>query len=443
MEHNAAGLIHLLHLHLTKENMQAIALGIFIGTYVMIMLEKYFHRTIAALLGASAVMILGIIPPHEAWKSIDYNTFFLLFGMMNIVTVMAHSGFFHILTVKTLKFTGTNPFKILLTFTVLTAFFSAFLDNVTTILFMVPIIIRITKLLNLNPVPYIVALVLASNTGGTTTLIGDPPNIIIGSIAKKSFMDFIIHVAPHALVGFFTGLVFNFAYLKLTGVFKLAHENVDLSEFEEIEKEETYPDLIFKSVTVFVLTIIFFALGHYIHLEPGVIALLMSSILMLWSGLSPEYVLEKVEWATLVFFIGLFIVVGALEHTGVFEKAATLLVEQIGHDIDKGMWLIGVFSSIISGFVDNIPFTMSMAYVLKDMASHINSPEFDKLWWALSLGACLGGNFTLIGASANIVAAAIAEREKIHISFFTFMKYGTPVAVLSTLTALFSLYLFG
>ncbi|RUM27747.1 MAG: arsenic transporter [Aquifex sp.] len=443
MEHNAVGLLNLFNLHLSKDSLQNVALGIFIGTYVMIMLEKYFHRTIAALLGASAVMILGILPPHEAWKSIDYNTFFLLFGMMNIVTVMAHSGFFHILAVKTLRFTGTNPFKILLTFTILTAFFSAFLDNVTTILFMVPIIIRITKLLSLNPVPYIIALVLASNTGGTTTLIGDPPNIIIGSIAKKSFMDFIIHVAPHALVGFFLGLVLNFAYLKLTGAFKSSEGKVDLSEFEEIEKEETYPDLIFKSVTVFIATIVFFALGHYVHLEPGVIALLMSSLLMLWSGLSPEYVLEKVEWATLVFFIGLFIVVGALEHTGVFEKVAGLLVEHIGDDINKGLWLIGIFSSVISGFVDNIPFTMSMAYVLKDMSMHMSGVDFDKLWWALSLGACLGGNFTLIGASANIVAAAIAEREKIRISFFTFMKYGTPVALFSTLASLFSLYLFG
>ncbi|RLJ70866.1 putative tyrosine transporter P-protein [Hydrogenivirga caldilitoris] len=438
--HEIGGLLQALHIHISQTGLQKLALGIFILVYVMIVLEKYFHRTVAALLGASVIMVLGVISPHDAWSSIDYNTIFLLFGMMNIVTVLAHSGFFNLLAIKALKVTGTNPFKILLTFTILTAVFSAFLDNVTTVLFMTPIIIRIAKVLDLPPVPYVIALVLASNTGGTTTLIGDPPNIIIGSIAKKSFNDFLIHVAPHAIIGFVVGLVVNLLYLQFKGLMKPRKEDIDLKEFEELQSEEVYPDLMRKGVITFVGTIVLFILGHTLHIEPGIIALFTSTLLMMWSGLSPAYVLEKVEWTTLLFFVGLFIVVGSLEHTGVFTEAANYLMGLMGTDVSKGIWIIGASSAVISGFVDNIPFTMSMSFVLKNMAQHITG-DFDALWWSLSLGACLGGNFTIIGASANIVAAAIAEKEGYHISFLTFMKYGTPVAILSTAVALLSLYI--
>ena len=439
--HEVGGLLQAFHIQIAQEGLQKLALGTFILVYVMIILEKYFHRTVAALLGAAVVMVLGVISPKEAWSSIDYNTIFLLFGMMNIVTVLAHSGFFNLLAVKALKITGTNPFRILLTFTVLTAVFSAFLDNVTTVLFMTPIIIRIAKVLDLPPVPYVIALVLASNTGGTTTLIGDPPNIIIGSVAKKSFNDFLIHVAPHAIIGFVVGLLVNFTYLRFKGLLKAGKGNIDLKEFEALQSEEIYPDLMRKGVITFVGTIVLFMLGHTLHIEPGIIALFTSTLLMMWSGLSPAYVLEKVEWTTLLFFLGLFIVVGALEHTGVFTEAANYLTGLMGTDVSKGIWIIGVSSAVISGFVDNIPFTMSMAFVLRNMVQHVTG-DFDPLWWALSLGACLGGNFTIIGASANIVAAALAEKEGYHISFLTFMKYGTPVAILSTGAALLSLYIF-
>ena len=439
--HESAGLIQALGAHLAEGTLQKIALIIFFIVYGMIILEKYFHRTVAALLGASVVMFLGIVPPHFAWNSIDYNTIFLLFGMMNIVTVLAHSGFFNLLTVKALRITGTSPVRILITFAVLTAVFSAFLDNVTTVLFMTPIIIGVTRVLDLPPIPYIIALVLASNTGGTATLIGDPPNIIIGSIAKKSFNDFLIHVAPHAVAGFISGLIVNLLYLKLTGTLKVERKEIDLKEFESLQEQEIYPDLMKKGIIVFVATIILFLFGHRLQIEPGIIALFTSTILMIWSGLSPAYVLEKVEWTTLLFFLGLFIVVGSLEHTGIFELVAGYLSQQIGSDISSGIWVIGVSSAVISGFVDNIPFTMSMAFVLKNMAQQLKE-GIDLLWWALSLGACLGGNFTLIGASANIVASAIAEKEGYHISFLTFMKYGTPVAIVSTLVALLSLSLF-
>ena len=439
--HEGTGLIQTLGAHLSQPTLQKLALVIFFLVYGMIILEKYFHRTVAALLGASVVMVLGIVPPHFAWNSIDYNTIFLLFGMMNIVTVLAHSGFFNLLTIKALRITGTNPTRILITFAVLTAVFSAFLDNVTTVLFMTPIIIGITKVLELPPVPYIIAIVLASNTGGTATLIGDPPNIIIGSIAKKSFNDFLIHVAPHAIVGFVSGLLVNLLYLRLSGTLKPQKEEIDLGEFEALQEEVVYPELMRKGVIVFLLTIGLFLFGHKLHIEPGIIALFTSTLLMMWSGLSPAYVLEKVEWTTLLFFLGLFIVVGSLEQTGVFEFVASYLSAKIGGEISSGIWVIGLSSAIISGFVDNIPFTMSMAFVLKNMTGQFGQ-GIDLLWWALALGACLGGNFTLIGASANIVAAAIAEKEGYHISFLNFMKYGTPVALVSTFIALLSLSIF-
>ena len=438
MEH-ASGLLHALGLELTLEQLRWFAVAIFVGVYAMIMLEKYFHRTVAAMLGAAIILFLGIMPPKEAWNAIDFNTIFLLFGMMNIVTLLVWSGFFNVLTKWVLRFTGIDPIKIMIVFAVVTATLSAFLDNVTTVLFITPIIIKITEVLELNPIPYVISIILASNMGGTTTLIGDPPNIIIGSIAGKHFMDFIINVAPFATIAFIVGQALNVFQVKVEGHLDIS-DKFDLEELEKLEFGDVNPRLMFKAVTIFIITILLFFIGHVIHIEPGIIALFTSTILLLWSGISPVQILEKVEWATLLFFMGLFVVVGALEHTGVFEIVANWLLGIMGKDIGKGIWIIGGFSAIISGIVDNIPFTMSMALVLKDIA-HVLGPASDHLWWALSLGACLGGNFTLIGASANIVAADISTRHGHPITFMTFLRYGTPVAVISTFTALVIYYL--
>ncbi len=438
MEH-ASGLLHALGFDLTIEQLRWFAVAIFVGVYAMIMLEKYFHRTVAAMLGAAIILVLGIMPPAKAWAAIDFNTIFLLFGMMNIVTLLVWSGFFNVLTKWVLRYTGINPVKIMIVFAIVTAVLSAFLDNVTTVLFITPIIIRITEVLELNPIPYVVSIILASNMGGTTTLIGDPPNIIIGSIAGKHFMDFIINVAPFATIAFIVGQTLNVFQVKVEGHLDIS-DQIDLEELEKLEFGDVKPKLMFKAVTIFLLTILLFFIGHIIHIEPGIIALFMATILMLWSGISPVQILEKVEWATLIFFMGLFIVVGSLEYTGVFEMVASWLLNIMGDDIGKGIWIVGGFSALISGIVDNIPFTMSMALVLKDIA-HVIGPASDHLWWALSLGACLGGNFTLIGASANIVAADISTRHGHPITFMTFLRYGTPVAVISTFTALIIYYL--
>ncbi len=436
------GIIAAFHLHLSKTELAELSVLLFIFTYAMILLEKFFHRTIAALIGASLVLVIGVITPEKAWESIDQNTILLLFGMMNIVTVMGKSGFFHLVAAKAVKLTKGSPKRVLWIFSLLTALFSAFLDNVTTVLFMAPVMINIAEKLKLNPIPYLIAIVLASNTGGTATLIGDPPNIIIGSIAGKTFNDFLIEVAPYATLAFLLGLIVTHFMMAKGGFLESKATPEELVEILSGKVDESLLDrkLMKKSVTIFLITIVLFIVGHNLGLEPGVIALLMATILALISGLSPAWILEKVEWTTLIFFMGLFMVVGALEVNGVFETAAKWLMKEIGTNIHHGILIVGFTSAIISGFVDNIPFTMSMAYVLKGMEAQMGS-VMDPLWWALSLGACLGGNLTIIGASANIVTADIAERNGYKIDFFRFMKYGTPVAVVTVVVAILLFYL--
>jgi Na+/H+ antiporter NhaD/arsenite permease-like protein len=435
------GLIAAFNLHLSKAQLAELSVLLFIFTYAMILLEKFFHRTIAALIGASLVLVVGVITPEKAWEAIDQNTILLLFGMMNIVTVMGKSGFFHLVAAKAVKLTKGSPTRVLWVFSLLTAVFSAFLDNVTTVLFMAPVMINIAEKLKLNPIPYLIAIVLASNTGGTATLIGDPPNIIIGSIAGKTFNDFLIEVAPYATLAFLLGLLVMHFMMAKGGFLQAKATEEELKEIVSGKVDESLIDrrLMKKSVGIFLITIILFIIGHNLGLEPGVIALLMATILALISGLSPAWILEKVEWTTLIFFMGLFMVVGALEVNGVFETAANWLIQEIGNNIHAGILIVGFTSAIISGFVDNIPFTMSMAYVLKGMELQMGN-VMDPLWWSLSLGACLGGNLTLIGASANIVTADIAERNGYKIDFVKFMKYGTPVAVVTVVVALILFY---
>lgn len=433
----AIGLLGLLGFHGKPEQLAGWALAVFVGTYVLIFLEHYIHRTMASLIGASVILFLGIMTPAEAWQSIDYGTMFLLFGMMMIVAIMTKSGFFALMADRALHLTGGDPVRILWVFSILTAVFSAFLDNVTTVLFMAPVVLHLCLNLRLPPVPYMVAVILASNVGGTTTLIGDPPNIIIGSIAKKSFNDFLIHVAPYVIPAFLVGTWVMQWMLQRQGLLhsKASAEELKASLEEGKNLEIDWP-LLRLSVGVFLVTIVLFVLSHSVlHLESGVIALFMASVLGILSRTSPVWFIERVEWITLVFFAGLFIIVGALEHTGVFTVIATWLRDLMGTNTKLGVLIVGVGSAIISGFVDNIPYTISMSYVLRDLESTLG-PRMDPLWWALSIGACLGGNLTLIGASANVVTADIAARAGHPISFVTFLKYGTLVSAVTVLVAL-------
>lgn len=417
-----------------------VSVGLFIATYTMIVLEKFFHRIPAALLGGSLAVFIGLLTPKEAWNAIDNNTIFLLVGMMVIVSVLIESGFFSILAKKALLLTKGNPLHILLVFTLLTAFLSAFLDNVTTVLFIVPLLIQILVRLKINPVPYVIAAVLASNIGGTATLIGDPPNIIIGSLGHFTFNDFIVNLTPIVLITHIFGTLTFILYMKWKGYLK--PQITDPKRLEEIVNsfEVVYNiPLMRKGLVVFGATILLFFFHHLIGLEPGVVALTMASILLLWTRLNPEKVLHRVEWGTIMFFVGLFIVIGSLEVTGVFNDLARI-VSSLVKDVLSGIWIVGGLSAIVSGIVDNIPFTMAMSYVLLDLAHSVNF-NVEPLWWALALGACLGGNLTLIGASANVVAASLVEREGYKITFIDFLKMGTPVAFVTVFVALFLLWL--
>ncbi|NTY02487.1 SLC13 family permease [Deinococcus sp. JMULE3] len=421
--------------HLPAGWQAPLAIGLFIATYVLILAEKYVHRTVAALLGACAVMLLGLLAPDQAWGAIDFNTLFLLFGMMNIVNVLSRSGFFDLVARRALLLTRGEPVRVLWIFSGLTALFSAFLDNVTTVLFMAPVVVTVVTRLGLRPVPFLIAIILASNTGGTATLVGDPPNIIIGSVAGKGFGDFLVNVAPFAAVACVAGI----ALMQL-----LMTRRGDLSGFAAGDRlQAALQDaptpvvnrrLMTQALAVFAVTLLLFMVGHPLGLEAGLIALTTSTFLLLIADLDPVALFEQVEWATLLFFMGLFVVVGALEHAGVFEQAATALTAAMGGDVGTGILLIGLGSALISGFVDNIPFTISMASVLRELQGTLGA-GIDPLWWALSLGACLGGNLTLIGASANIVVADIAAREGHPISFGGFMRYATPITVITVLLA--------
>jgi len=432
-------LVHILGLG-SKQSLYWLSILLFLGTYAMIILERFFHRVPAALLGGSLAVFLGVVTPKEAWESIDHNTMFLLVGMMVIVSVLIESGFFSILSNTALRLTKGDPLKILLTFTFLTAFMSAFLDNVTTVLFMVPILLQMLVKLRINPIPYVIATVLASNIGGTATLIGDPPNIIIGSLGGFTFNDFLVNLAPIVLITYVVGTLVFTLYMKWMGYLerKIQSEEELQKVISQFKVEYDIP-LMRKGLIIFGLTLLLFFFHHHIGLEPGTVALTMASILLLWTKLNPEKVFERVEWGTLMFFVGLFMVIGTLEVTGVFEDLATFVAKLV-HDALGGLWIIGGLSAFISGIVDNIPFTMAMSYVLLDLAKEVHF-NVEPLWWALALGACLGGNLTIIGASANVVAAGLVEKEGYKITFVDFLKMGTPVAFITVVVALFLLWL--
>lgn len=438
MEHHT--LFSLFGIDVSKTFLYWLSIAIFVGTYAMIILEKFFDRVAAALFGGALAIFIGVQSSEHAWEAIDHNTIFLLLGMMIIVSVLIESGFFSILSIKALQFTKGKPLNILLTFTMLTAVLSAFLDNVTTVLFMTPILIGITRKLKLPPVPYVIAIILASNIGGTATLIGDPPNIIIGSIGKFTFNDFIINLSPIIIVTHIIGTIAFTFQMKIKG--QLEPRIKDPEELEKLisaEASEFDVVLMRKGLIVFGITIILFFLHHALHLEPGTVALFMATILLLWSGESPEKIFERVEWATLMFFVGLFIVIGGMESTGVFETLAEFTASLI-KDPMSGILILGPLSALISGIVDNIPFTMAMAKVLAELTNEVPF-NTEPLWWALALGACLGGNLTIIGASANVVASGLSAREGYPISFIEFLKAGTPITIVTVIVALILLYL--
>jgi len=361
----------------------------------------------------------------------------LLLGMMTIVAILRRSGFFTILSVKIARLTKGSPLKILVLFSVVTAVFSAFLDNVTTVLIIVPIVIELTVGMGLDPKIYVITQAIISNIGGTATLIGDPPNIIIGSKVGLTFNQFIFNLTPPVAVSFGMALLYlwwrnrnqfrpiNSDLVKLFSV-QLLLEKIQ-NEFLQVRIDRVF---LIKSIGCLVVVIGLFMTQTITHISPGVAALLVAMILFVISGTDVEHVLEEVEWSTLLFFSGLFILVGVLEHKGVIEWIARNVFLKVGTNPYVMVLMVLWVSGFASGILDNIPFTITMIPIVRLM-NETGAVPANVLWWALALGACLGGNMTMIGASANIVTVGMAKKHGVRISFFEFMKTSLVVTLIS------------
>ncbi|KJS31103.1 MAG: hypothetical protein VR64_12845 [Desulfatitalea sp. BRH_c12] len=417
---------------------------VFLVVYALISLE-IVNKAVAALLGVMVLLTLRVVSEHQAIEFIDFETIMLLLGMMSIVAILRKSGFFTIISVKIAELTKGSPLKILVLFSVVTAVLSAFLDNVTTVLIIIPIVIELTAGMGLNPKIYVISQAVISNIGGTATLIGDPPNIIIGSKVGLTFNQFIFNLAPVVIPCFVVGLLFiwmtNRSQFKPidTNLGKLFSVQMLLAKIRH-EFLSTQIDRVFliKGLSCLVVAILLFVTQTVTKLSPGVVAMLMAMILFVITRVDVEHMLEEIEWSTLLFFTGLFILVGVLEEKGVIEWIAHNIFLRVGDDPYVLVMVVLWVSGIVSGFLDNIPFTITMIPIVHLILETTPIPN-NILWWALSLGACLGGNFTMIGASANIVAVGMAKRSRVDITFMEFMKFSALVTIITLLIS--SVYL--
>ena len=410
--------------------MMVFALAVFLAVLAVFALD-WVHRTPAALLGALLLIVAGAIGQEEAVEAVNWETLGLLVGMMILVGILKASGLFGYLAVKSAQAARGHPGLTLIYLAAITAVLSAFLDNVTTVLLMVPMTLVITQILEEDPVPFLIVEVLASNIGGTATLIGDPPNIIIGTeVNELSFMDFIVNLAPPVVVI----LLVSLGIVWLVHARKLRISESDRKGIMGLDAATQIEDrqLLVRSSVVTGATVLGFFLQGLTALNPAVVALAGAAVAMIVCGPRVEEVLHEVEWPTILFFVGLFVMVGALEATGFIERVAELLAsasDSLAVTALVVMW----GSGFASGIVDNIPFTATMVPVIESLAEArgYDAATTEPLWWSLSLGACLGGNFTLIGASANLVVAGLAERSGVSFTFFRFLLWGFPLTLVA------------
>jgi Na+/H+ antiporter NhaD/arsenite permease-like protein len=431
------------------ETQVALAVVIFVGAYALIATER-LHRTVVALAGAALMLLLRVLPQNTAFAGVDWNTIFLLFGMMVIVAVTRRTGLFQWLAIKSAKAARAEPMRMIVMFSVITAVTSAFLDNVTTVLLIAPVTILIADALSVSPLPFLISEILASNIGGTATLVGDPPNIMIGSAAEIGFMSFILNLAP-VIVIIFVAYLATVRWLFRRSVTISEEMRARIFEFDE-SKAITDRPLLRRCLVVLGLTIIGFFLHEALHLQPATVALAGAALLLVVGGAKLEEVLHEIEWPTLLFFFGLFILVGGLKEAGVIAAIAGRLLALAQTSIPLTAIALLWGSAVLSSVVDNIPFVAAVNPMLLEVAhalaprgadfhTAVHSPQMMALWWSLALGACLGGNGTLIGASANVVIAGLAERSGNPIRFMEFMKYGVPVVIESLVISTAYIYL--
>ena len=418
-------------------NQTIIALIIFMVTLIFVSLEK-INRTVITLGGALLFILIKILNQQEAFLAIDFNTIGLLTGMMVMVSIIKKTGLFQYLAIKISKLAKGNIFYLLFFLSIITGIFSSVLDNVTTVILIIPITLAICENLEISPVPLILSEIFAANIGGTATLIGDPPNIIIGSAAHLSFMDFILNLAPFILV-----LLILLPFLVRLFYKKEMSQNIE-EAWEKVEKfdekkaiEDTL--LLKKSLLIFFLTISAFIFHHKLGLEAATVALSGATLLLLISNIDPAETFLEVEWSTLFFFMGLFIIIAGVEKVGIIQWLSNKIINLTRGNLALTTLSILWVSGISCSFINNISYTISMVPVIHNIGM-MTSFNLNPVWWALSLGACLGGNATFIAAAANLVGVNILKRQHLVITFKDFLRVGFPIMLISLVLS--SVYLF-
>ncbi|WP_369191759.1 SLC13 family permease [Streptomyces sp. R08] len=413
------------------------AIVVFVGAYALIISEK-IHRVAVALGGAGLMLAIGATDDVSAFYSedsgIDWNVIFLLMGMMMIVGVLKKTGMFEYLAIWAVKRARAQPFRVMAMLVVITALASALLDNVTTVLLVAPVTLLVCERLALPAAPFLIAEVFASNIGGTATLVGDPPNIIIASRAGITFNDFLVNLAPlSALLVVVLVVLCRFMFRKT-----FVYDEDRAAEIMALEEREAIKDprLLVQGLAVLALVVAGFVLHPVLHYEPSIVALLGAGLLVAVSTAETGEVLAEVEWPTLAFFAGLFIMIGGLIDTGVIDEVSKALADAIGtNELGGSLTMLGA-SAVLSGVVDNIPYVATMAPITSDLVHAMGDAGDHVMWWALALGADLGGNATAIGASANVVVLGIAERNRQPITFWQFTKYGLIVTAVTVAISL-------
>jgi Na+/H+ antiporter NhaD/arsenite permease-like protein len=410
--------------------------AVFLVAYGLIASER-FDRTLIALLGGLVVVVLGIIDQEEAFAAIDFNVIFLLAGMMVLAGGLSKTGFFEYVAGYAIHLSRGQPFRLLIILSLLTAVLAAVLDNVTTVVLLTPVTLSIARTLRVSPFPYLISQIFASNIGGTATLIGDPPNILIGSAAGLDFADFLVNLAPVVAL-----IMVAFVALMWLAFGRGMEDDANrLDILATVDPAATIKDrpLMVRALIVLALTLVGFLFHSVLGLEAATIALLGATVLMIVGPLDPHDALRDIEWNTLFFFVGLFMLIEAVVHVGIVAGIADTLADAAGGDLTIATMGILWFSAIASAIVDNIPYTATAIPIVERLIE--GGLDGAVLWWSLALGACLGGNLTIVGASANIVVANLAARDGHPITFMQFFKYGLGVVLASLLISTVYLWL--
>lgn len=406
-----------------------IAAVVFVVTYILIVTERV-HRTVSAMLGGVAMILLRVVTQAEAFRAIDWNVIFLLVGMMVMTNILQETGVFQWIAVQAVRLGRGSPMRILVVLCLVTAFASTFLNNVTVVILVVPVTLFVTEQLRLNPLPFLISEILACNIGGTATLIGDPPNILIGSAAEIDFTTFIAHMGPISLLILLVFL--GLAWLMFRkGLQARPVQAADLVALEAAALITNRP-LLRKGAIVMGGVIFGFLLHGSLHIESATVALAGATVLLLWTRTDPHRPIREVEWNTLFFFVGLFIVVEGLVQSGIIRAVAQAAMQVVDGNCRLASMVLLWMSALVSGIVDNIPYTVTMIPLVESLGQAM---PVMPLWWSLALGACLGGNATLVGASANVVVASLAERSGHPIRFWRFLGYGVLTTFVSLILA--------